>query len=445
MAQLDLSVDPKAEFDRKLVDPHQASGLIESGDLVWMPSAHQPPAILAALAAREEELVDVKIRSVVIPNMGWFREDARKAWDLQVQYALAPDNRQALADRLVDFHPFSMIREHKAGDTRPGEARSIDDLLILTTRPNDHGWVCVGNSLWDAVSSAPRAKRVIVEISDAMPRTCGDSWLHVSQIDAFAEGDRPRLGMPDPAPADFPETDHLIAANVKSVVKDADTVQLGLGRHTGALPILGAFDDCNDLGFFAELTVPGCVGLARRGIVTSKYAQVLPDHFVGCFIGNSPEDLDHIEMNPFYQLRSWEFINDPLTIAKHDDMLTLNGALMVDLSGQIGVYAVGPAVYTGLGGQLAFHMGAFLSKRGRACSVLPSTAKGGTISTIVPAFEAGQIVSIPRELADTVITEQGVARLLGKSVRERAEELIRVAHPDHQDWLRAEAQRLYYP
>jgi len=188
---------------------------------------------------------------------------------------------------------------------------------------------------------------------------------------------------------------------VKSVVKNADTLQIGLGRHTGALAILGAFDDCNDLGFFGELTVPGCVGLARRGIVTSKYAQVVPDHFVGCFIGNSLEDLDHIEMNPFYQLRSWEFTNDPLTIAKHDDMLTLNGA--------------------------------------------PSTAKNATVSTIVPSFEAGQIVSIPRELADTVITDQGVARLLGKSVRERAEELIRVAHPNHRDWLRDEAKRLYYP
>lgn len=445
MAQLDLSVDPKAEFDRKLVAADEASGLVESGDLVWMPSAHQPPVLLAALAAREEELVDVKVRSVVIPNMGWFRESARKAWDLQVQYALAPDNRQALADKLIDFMPFSMIREHKAADTRPGEAQQIDDLMILTTRPNDQGWVCVGNSLWDAVSSAPRAKRVIVEISDAMPRTCGDSWLHVSQIDAFVEGDRPRLGIPDPTPADFPEADHLIAANVKSVVKDADTLQVGLGKHTGALAILGAFDDCNDLGFFAELTVPGCVGLARRGIVTSKYAQVVPDHFVGCFIGNSLEDLDHIEMNPFYQLRSWEFVNDPLTLAKHDDMLTLNGALMVDLSGQIGVYAIGPTLYSGLGGQLAFQLGAFLSKRGRACTVLPSTAKGGTISTIVPAFEAGQIVSIPRELADTIITDQGVARLLGKSVRERAEELIRVAHPDHRDWLREEAKRLYHP
>ena len=104
MAQLDVSVDPKQEFERKLVDAHRAAGLVESGDLVWIPSAHQPPAILTALATREEELRDVTIRSVVIPDMGWFREDAREAWDLQVQYALAPDNRRALADRLIDFH-----------------------------------------------------------------------------------------------------------------------------------------------------------------------------------------------------------------------------------------------------------------------------------------------------------------------------------------------------
>jgi 4-hydroxybutyrate CoA-transferase len=445
LAKLDLTLDPVAEFERRLVDAHAAARLVESGDVVWIPSAHQPPAILAALAAREEELRDVVIRSVVIPNMGWFREDARKAWDLQVQYALAADNRRALGDRLIDFFPFSMIRQHKAWDMRPEESRGIDDLLILVTRPDASGWVCVGNSLWDAVSSAPRARRVIAEISDAMPRTCGDSWLHVSQIDAFVEGDRPRLGIPDPDPASFPDVDRAIAANVKTVVKDADTIQIGLGRHTGALPILGAFDDCNDLGFFAELTVPGCVGLARRGIVTSRYAEVEPNRFVACFIGNSLEDLDHIERNPFFQLRSYEFTNDPLTIAKHTSMLTLNGALMVDLSGQIGVYALGSRVYSGLGGQLAFQMGAFLSKRGRACTVLPSTAQGGTVSTIVPSFEAGQIVSIPRELADTIITDQGVARLLGKSVRERAEEMIRVAHPDHRDWLRDEARRLYWP
>jgi 4-hydroxybutyrate CoA-transferase len=191
--------------------------------------------------------------------------------------------------------------------------------------------------------------------------------------------------------------------------------------------------------------VPGTVGLARRGVITSRRAEVHPNRFVSCHAGNSLEDLAWIEDNPFFELHSYEHTNDPRVIARHEQMLTVNGALMVDLSGQIGVYALGPRVYSGLGGQLAFHLGAFLSRRGRAVTLLPSAAKGGAISAIVPQFEAGQIVSIPRELADTVVTEQGVARLLGKSVRERAEELIAVAHPAHRDFLRDEARRLYWP
>ena len=445
MARLDLSVDPQKEFERKRMEAHEAARLVESGDLVWMPSAHQPPAILATLAAREEELRDVTIRSVVIPDMGWFRESARRAWDLQVQYALAPDNRRALANRLVDFHPLHMINQHKAADSRPGEGRPIDDLLLVVSPPDERGWVCVGNSVWDAVTSARRAKRVIVEISPGTPRTCGDSWIHVSQLDAIVEGDRPRLAAPDPDPADFPDVDRRIAEHVKSLVKDGDTLQLGLGTHTGALPLLGAFDDANDLGYFGELTVPGTVDLVRRGIITCRDTELNPGQFVSSYVGNSPEDLEFVENNPFFQLRSYEYTNDPTVIARHQRMLTLNGALMVDLSGQIGVYAIGPMVYSGTGGQLAFHLGAFLSKKGRAVTVLPSSAKGGTVSTIVPQFEQGQIVSIPRELADTIVTDQGVARLLGKSVRERAEELIAVAHPAHRDWLRDEAKRLYHP
>jgi len=191
--------------------------------------------------------------------------------------------------------------------------------------------------------------------------------------------------------------------------------------------------------------VPGCVGLARRGIITSKYAELHPGRMVASHMGNSFEDLEFIEGNPFFQLHSYEYTNDPKVIARHDDMVSINGALTVDLSGQIGVYAIGPNVYSGTGGQLAYHLGAFLSKRGRAVTVLPSAARGGTISTIVPHFEKGQIVSIPRELADTIVTDQGVAYLLGRSVRERAEALIEVAHPDHRDRLREEAKRLYYP
>ena len=445
MAERDLSVDPKTTYESRLVSPDQAAGLVESGDVVWIPSSHQTPQVLAALATREAELRDVKLRSVVIPNMGWFRADAREAWNLQVQYALAPDNRKALAERVIDFHPFHMINQFKAQDFRPDEDRGIDVLLIVVSPPNPQGYVCVGNSCWDAVSSTRRARKVVAEVSPATPLTCGDSWIHVSQVDAFVMGDRPRLAVPDADPESFPEEDRRIAANLKPLVRDGDTLQIGLGSHTAALPLLGAFDDANDLGFFSELTVPGTVGLARKGVITSKRAEVHPNRFVAAFIGNSPEDLDTIEQNPFYELHSYEHTNDPRVISQHDQMLTVNGALMVDLTGQIGVYSIGPSVYSGLGGQLAFHMGAFLSKRGRAVTVLPSTAKRGTISTIVPQFEKGQIVSIPRELADTIVTDHGVARLLNKSVRERAEALIAIAHPDHRALLEAEAQRLFHP
>jgi 4-hydroxybutyrate CoA-transferase len=445
VAQLDLTVDPERELRRKSMDASRAAALVKSGDLVWMPSTHQPPAILAALAAREDELRDVTIRSVVIPNMGWFREDARRAWDLQVQYALAPDNRQALADRLVDFHPLYMVNQHKAADTRPGEGRPIDVLMVVVSPPDAQGYVCVGNAVWDTVTSARRAGKVIAEISNGIPITCGDTRIHVSQLDAIVQGDRPRLASPDPSPDAFPECDRRISAHVKSLVKDGDTIQIGLGKHTGALPLLGTFDDCNDLGFFSELTVPGTVGLVRRGIITCKHTEVHPGKFVSCHAGNSPADLETIENNPFFELHSYEHTNDPKVIARHDHMLTMNGALTVDLSGQIGVYALGPRVYSGTGGQLAFHLGAFLSRCGRAVTILPSTAKGGALSTIVPQFEKGQIVSIPREFADTIVTDYGVARLLSKSVRERAEEMIAVAHPDHRDWLRQEARRLYYP
>src|SRR5262245_37432958 len=445
MARLDLTVDPKAEYERKLMTAEQAAGLVESGDLRWLPSSHGPPATTALLSTPESELRDVTIRSVALPNMGWFRADAADAWNLQVQYAIVPDNREALADRVIDCHPLSMIREHKVRDTRSGEERPIDNLFLVVSPPNPQGWVCVGNSVWDAVSSARRARRVIAEQSAAMPLTCGDSWLHVSQLDAIVPGDRARLAMPDPDPANFPASHRGIAANLKTLVQDGATIQLGLGKRTTAAMMLGAFDDANDLGYFGELTVPGTIERARRGIITSRYAEVHPNRFVSCNMGNSFEDMDTIEGNPFYELHSYEHTNDPTVIARHDDMLTINCALGVDLTGQVAVYALGPSVYTGLGGQLAFHLGAFLSKRGRAVTLIPSSAKNGKISTIVPQFGPGQIVSIPRELADTIVTEHGVAQLLGKSVRERAAALCEVAHPDHRDWLKSEAKRLFYP
>lgn len=443
MAALDLSVDPRADYERKLTTPDGAAALVESGDCVWIPSGQMPPLILAALARRQHELRGVKVRSTMIPDFGWYADEAREAFDLQVQYAIVPQNREALAERRIDFHLYHMIHQHKAFDAGREEAQRIDALMINVSPPNDQGYVCVGHSCWDSVTTARRARRVIVEVNDQQALTCGDTWLHVSQIDAFVPHSRPPLAageLPDPKPVD-----RAIAEHVKTLIRDGDTVQVGLGSHTGMLARLGVFDGRNDLGYFGELTVPGLVDLVRRGNINGRRAQVHPHKFVASYIGNSAEDLAFISGNPAFELHSSDYTNDPRVIARNENIVTLNGALMVDLTGQIGVYSMGPRIYTGLGGHLGFAMGAALAPRGRAVTILPSTARGGSVSTIVPQFEAGQIVSVPRELADTIVTDHGVARLHGKSVRERAEELIRVAAPEFRDELQAAARKLFYP
>jgi 4-hydroxybutyrate CoA-transferase len=443
MAKLNLAVDPKRELDRKLMTAEQAAALVRSGDQLWIPSTHAPIAILAALAGRGSELRGVKIRSTLIPDFGWFKREAMESFDVQIQYAVQPDARQALANHTIDFHPLSMIMQHKAIDAGRPEAQPIDKLMINVSPPNENGWACVGNACWDAVSTAMRARAVVCEMNESVVRTCGDSWLHVSQLDAIVVNNRPRVVAP--IPTEFDATDRAIAANVKSLIRDGDTIQIGLGSHTGPLALLGAFDERNDLSYFGELTVPGLVDLARRGVINGKHAALHPQKFVAAHIGNSLADLDFIERNPAFEVHSFEHTNDPRSVAAHDHMVAMNGALMVDLSGQIGVYAFGPQVYTGLGGHLGFALGAFLAPHGRYVTVLPSTARGGKVSTIVPSFEKGQIVSIPREIADTIVTDHGIACLLGKSIRERAEAMIEVAHPDFRDELRAEARRLYWP
>lgn len=441
MAKLDLTLDPKQAYAERLGSAEEALGLVESGDLIWIPISHLPIALLSALAAREKELRGVKLRAALIPDLGWFRADAREHFDLQVQYAILPDDRKALAEQHLDLHLFSMISQHKAIDAGREEAEPIDHLFLVVSPPNERGWLCVGNGVWDSVTVARRARRVIAEVNDSVPRTCGDSWLHVSQFDALVEAHRPAVSLP--SPAEFDAVDRAIAGHVKTLVHDGDTLQVGLGSHTGALAQLGAFDHASDLGYFGELTVPGIVDLVKRGNLTGRRAELHPYRVVACHIGNSAEDLAYIEENPTFELHSYEHTNDPRAIARHRDMLAINGALMVDLSGQIGVYAIGPRVYTGLGGHLGFAIGSMLSERGRYVAVIPSSAKDGAISTVVPRFDAGQIVSVPRELADTVVTEHGIARLLNRSVRERAAQLIEIAHPNHRPELRKAARELY--
>ncbi|MGH2585378.1 MAG: acetyl-CoA hydrolase/transferase C-terminal domain-containing protein, partial [Dehalococcoidia bacterium] len=250
----------------------------------------------------------------------------------------------------------------------------------------------------------------------------------------------PERTPPPPDPWDAP-----IAGYAGSLVHTGDTIQIGVGSTTGNLILLGGLEGKEDLGYFGELTVQGTVEMVKQGVINGRRMATHPGRFVATTAGNSPADWAFIAENPAFEFYAVDYIHDPRAIAANDNYTAINNALAVDLTGQIAAATIGPRVYSGTGGHLSFAIGAFMARRGRYVCVLPATARGGTVSRIVPQFEPGQIVTVPREFADTVVTEYGIARLLNRSVRERAEELIAVAHPDFRAELRRAAQQLFWP
>jgi 4-hydroxybutyrate CoA-transferase len=207
---------------------------------------------------------------------------------------------------------------------------------------------------------------------------------------------------------------------------------------------LGVFEGKHDLGWHSEMTPPGIITAMRAGIITGARKTVNPGKLVTTLLSVSPDELEGLDRDPNIELLDVTYVNDINVIAAHDNMVAINNAISVDLTGQIVSEAIGPVIRSGMGGQPEFAIGAFLSKGGRSITVLPSQTSSG-ISRICAQLEPGSFVTVPRYFADTVVTEWGVARLLGKSQRQRALELIAIAHPDHRAGLKRAAERLFWP
>ena len=440
MTATSITSDWRALYEQRLVTAEHAASQVKPGDNIYIPVGQMPHAFIRALLARGDALRDITITGLPATDYGWFAPEFAERLTVNVLYA-NQTTRDAVARGTADYTPFMIYGGHKALDEGREEARPIDVNLISVTPPNAHGYVCLGNVVWDAKTSVRRAAITVASVNEHLPRTFGDSWLHVSEIAWFVpdnEGAPPRSVPPD-------RWDEPIAGYVGSLVRDGDTIQIGVGSTTGGLVRLGAFAGRQDLGYFGELTVPGTVDLVKEGVITSRRMATHPGRFIATTAGNSAEDRAFIDGNPMFEFHAVDYIHDPRAIAANDNYLAINNAIAVDLTGQIAASAIGPRVYSGTGGHFPFAMSAFMSRGGRYVCVLPSTARGGSVSRIVPHFEAGRVVTVPRDIADTVVTEYGIARLLNRSVRERAESLIAVAHPDFRTELRREAQRLYWP
>ena len=281
------------------------------------------------------------------------------------------------------------------------------------------------------------ARLTIAAVDPSIPATFGDTWIHVSEIDKFVLVDPYRI--PElPAPVVEP-WEAAIAGNVGELIRDGDTIQFGLGSTTSAVVREGALADKAGLAYWGELTVAGTIDLVKAGVITGERSRIHPHKFIATSAGNSKGDIEFIAENPQFEFYEPDYVHNPGVISSNPNMVAVNNALTVDLTGQIAAGEFGHTTWSGTGGQFAFAMGAYMSTGGRSITVLPATAAGGTKSRIVGQFEAGQIITVPRDIADLVVSEYGVASLINKSQRERVDEMISIAHPDFRADLRKHA------
>lgn len=438
--------DWREEYERKFITAEEAVNEIRSRDRVAFTYGREPLALGLALASRKEQLTGVKI-FVRNPytDFGWYDPGWEDNFKVDISYIL-PLIREKSAQRRCDF----IIGGLTGIPSEHPVIKDVDFLFTEVSPPDENGFCSFGASVWGKRKAIRHARKVIAEVNEELIRTYGDNSIHISEIDAFVEhiyeeppGKSDLLGRESGQPGDV---EKQIAHHVSTLVRDGDTLEIGVGSTSEWLAPLGAFDDSVDLGWHSEVTPRGIVGLVREGIITGKRKKSHRGKAVTVVIGEGDrQELEFVNKNPMFELYDADYVLDPRVIASNDNVLAINSALTIDLTGQSVAESIGPIMLGGPGGQLAFAIGAQLSKGGRFVLVLPSTANEGSVSRIVSLLEQGTVVTIPRTLADVVVTEYGVAYLRHKSLRERAWELISIAHPDFRDILEREAKRLYWP
>ena len=440
--------DWQEEYKRKMISAEEAAQFVKSGDSVVFTAGREAHAIGLALAARFGELKNVK---VFVPSpgydFGWYDPGWEESFGVTIMMPTAVC-QQAIDERSCDYNfgtlvPFSFREAEQEADV----------LLTEISPPDEKGFCSFGQSLWNKKRHIKNAKLVIAEVNENLIRTHGDNFVHVSEINYFVEhiasGGAPGMGSLAGREKKEPET-YLkdIAGYISQLIKDRDTIQIGVGRTTEPLVRLGLLDGKHDLGWHSQATPPGVISLVREGVINGKYKTINPEKVVVTSLGGgTTEEMAWVNNNPIFWLVDVAYLEDPRVIAAHDNMVAINNALAIDLTGQIAAEGLGTRQISVAGGQIPFVFGALLSKGGRSITVLPSTAKtkDGIVSRIMPTLPQGTPVTTLRNCAQYIVTEYGIADLWGKSVRSRCEELISIAHPNFRAELRKEARKLYWP
>lgn len=415
-------------FAPKYISAEEAVQRIPSGARIYLGGgAGFPQEIERAMVARAAGLEDVEVVHVLTFAGGEYLQPRYVNNFRHRALFIGAPARQAVNEGRADYIPIFLSEVPAL--FRDGQL-PLDIAFIQVSPPDRHGFCSYGVEVGVTKPAAEAATLVIAEVNAQMPRVLGDAFIHVSDIDFMVAVDYP---LPEAVHKHITPEQETIGERVAELIPDEATLQLGIGALPNA--VLAKLGDKRNLGIHSELFSDGVVDLVEQGVVTNAAKTLHPGKIVGGFLFGSKRLYDFVQDNAMIELHPTDYVNDPFVIAQNYKMTSVNSAIEVDLSGQVCADSLGGYFYSGIGGQVDFFRGAVRSKGGKAIVALPALAKGG-ISRIVPRLREGAGVVTSRGDVHYVVTEYGTASLHGKSVRERASELINVAHPEHREELR---------
>lgn len=424
-------------WQSRVISAEEAAQKVKSGNRVFLTgNCSTPQDFLQSLVNRHKELQSVEIVQLLGMGPGEYITP-EIAENIRINSLfIAPNLRKAIGQGLAEFTPVFLSEIPKLFRT----GRLVLDIAVIQVSPPDaHGYCSYGVEVGVSKSAAESAGIVIAEVNPYMPRTLGDSFIHVDQIDYFIEVEYPLPEVPGQPPSEIQDA---IAQHIAELVPDGATLQMGIGGIPDA--VLRKLTNHKNLGVHTELFSDGVMEMIERNVINNAMKSIHPGKVVAGFVLGTQKLYEYINDNPIFEMHPTEYVNDPFVIAQNKKMVSINSAIEIDITGQVCADSIGTRFYSGAGGQLDFVRGAARSEGGMTFIALPSTAKGNTLSRIVPQLKPGAGTVTTRYDVHYIATEFGVVDLWGRTISERVHAIASVAHPNFRDELLAYAREQNY-
>lgn len=424
-------------YCEKLKSAEKAVSTLKNGDRIFIGSgASKPQKLIQALIRRGDELLDTEIIHILTLGIAPYMDPKFEEKFRHNAFFIGDNTRKAVNRGRADYTPI-FLRD--TCELIERKRVHLDAALIKLSPPDNYGFSSFGVSIDITKPAAENAEMVIAEINSEVPRTCGDTFINLKDVDVLTESHEPLAEILPPPPDEISER---IGKYVSRLVEDESTIQVGIGKTPNS--VLPFLSDKKDLGVHTEIFSDGMLPLIKKGVITNEKKTLHKGKVVASLCMGSKKLYDFVNENPLFEFHPIDYVNNPEVIVRNEKMVSINSALEIDLTGQVAAESLGFTFYSGFGGHVSFSRGAARSEGGKPIIAMPSTAKGGKTSRIVPHLQVGSGVTLTRGDTRYVVTEWGAAYLHGKTIRERALSLISIAHPRFRGWLLKEAKRLNY-